>query len=126
MPFTRIAVRAGKPAAYKKALVSGIQRALIETFSVPEDDFFMVINEYDADSFVFGRNYLGIARSDDLVIIQVTANSTRGVAEKKKLYAAIAANLAESPGVRGEDVFVNVVEVSRENWSFGLGAAQYA
>ena len=126
MPFTRIAVRAGKPAEYKKALINGIQRALIETFNVPDDDFFMVVNEYDADHFAFGRNYLGIDRSDDLVIIQITANATRGVAEKKKLYAAIAANLAESPGVRGEDVFVNVVEVARENWSFGLGIAQYA
>ncbi|HLX03356.1 MAG TPA: tautomerase family protein [Trinickia sp.] len=126
MPFTRIAVRPGKSAEYKKALINGIQRALVETFNVPEDDYFMVINEYDADNFVFNRSYLNIARSDDLVIIQITANATRGVAEKKKLYAAIAANLAGSPGVRGEDVFVNIVEVARENWSFGLGLAQYA
>ncbi|MGV2290903.1 tautomerase family protein [Trinickia sp. YCB016] len=126
MPFTRIAVGQGKSAEYKKALINGIQRALIATFNVPEDDYFMVINEYDAENFVFNRSYLNIARSDDLVIIQITANATRGVAEKKKLYAAIAANLAESPGVRGEDVFVNLVDVPKENWSFGLGVAQYA
>ncbi|MGA7782740.1 MAG: tautomerase family protein [Paraburkholderia sp.] len=126
MPFTRIAVRAGKPAAYRKALTQGIQRSLMETFNVPEDDIFMVVTEHDGDNFFYGKQYLDIQRSDDLVLIQITANATRGVAEKKKLYAAIAANLAESPGIRPEDVFVNLVDVPKENWSFGLGIAQYA
>lgn len=126
MPFTRIAVRAGKPAAYRKALTQGIQRSLMETFNVPQDDIFMVVTEHDGDNFFYGKQYLDIQRSDDLVLIQITANATRGVAEKKKLYAAIAANLAESPGIRPEDVFVNLVDVPKENWSFGLGIAQYA
>jgi 4-oxalocrotonate tautomerase len=126
MPFTRIAVRAGKPAEYKKALINGIQRALIETFNVPEDDYFMVINEYDADNFVFNPSYLNIARSDDLVIIQITANNTRTVEQKRALYKLIAENLKENPGVRPEDVFINLVEVLKENWSFGNGIAQYA
>lgn len=126
MPFTRIAVRAGKPAAYRKAITQGIQRSLIEAFNVPEDDIFMVITEHDEDNFFYGKHYLDIHRSDDLVLIQITANNTRGVAEKKKLYAAIAEALAKSPGVRPEDVFVNIVDVPKENWSFGMGIAQYA
>ncbi|MBP0592108.1 tautomerase family protein [Paraburkholderia sp. LEh10] len=125
MPFTRIAVRAGKPAAYRQALTQGIQRALIATFDVPDDDIFMLINEYDDSNFVYGRNYLGITRSDDLVIIQLTVSNTRTVDQKKALYQRIADNLAEHPGVRREDVFVNLVEVQKENWSFGNGIAQY-
>ena len=126
MPFTRIAVRAGKPAAYRKALTQGIHQALMEVFKVPEDDIFMIITEHDADNFVFGRHYLGIERSDDLVMIQIAANNTRGQDQKKALFAQIAENLARDPGVRREDVFVNLVDVARENWSFGNGVAQYA
>lgn len=126
MPLTRIAVRAGKPAAYRQALVTGIHQALREVFKVPEDDLFMLVSEHDADNFFFGRHYLGIERSDDLVIIQIAANNTRGQEQKKALYAQIARNLAASPGVRPEDVFINLVDVARENWSFGNGIAQYA
>jgi len=126
MPLTRIALRAGKPADYRQALTQGIQRALIDVFNVPEDDIFMVITEHDASNFVYGRNYLGIERSDDFVLIQIAASNTRTVDQKKALYKRIADNLAESPGVRREDVFVNVVEVLKENWSFGNGIAQYA
>ncbi len=86
----------------------------------------MVIDEYDADNFTFGRNYLGIEHSDDLVIIQITANNTRTVEQKRALYQRLAENLKESPSVRSEDVFVNLVEVLKENWSFGTGIAQYA
>ena len=126
MPFTRIAVRAGKPAAYRKALAQGIQRSLTEVFNVPEDDLFMVVTEHDEDNFFYDKQYLGIHRSDDLVLIQITANNTRTVELKKALYRRIAEVLAESPGVRPEDVLVNLVDVPKENWSFGNGIAQYA
>jgi 4-oxalocrotonate tautomerase len=126
MPLTRIAVRAGKPAAYRKALTQGIQRSLMEVFSVPEDDIFMVITEHDEDNFVYGKHFLDINRSDDLVLIQITANNTRTAELKKALYKRIAEHLAESPGVRPEDVFVNLLDVPKENWSFGNGIAQYA
>jgi 4-oxalocrotonate tautomerase len=126
MPLTRIAVRAGKPAAYRKALTQGIQRSLMEVFSVPEDDIFMVITEHEEDNFVYGKHFLDINRSDDLVLIQITANNTRTAELKKALYKRIAEHLAESPGVRPEDVFVNLLDVPKENWSFGNGIAQYA
>jgi 4-oxalocrotonate tautomerase len=126
MPFTRIAVRAGKPAQYREALAKGVHRALMEVFKAPEDDFFMLVNEHDAENFFFGRHYLGIERSDDLVIIQIAVSNTRGQDQKKALFAQIARNLADSLGVRPEDVFINLVDVARENWSFGNGIAQYA
>ncbi|AIO39164.1 4-oxalocrotonate tautomerase [Burkholderia latens] len=126
MPFTRIAVREGKPAAYRAALVDGVHRALMHTFNVPEDDIFMVVTEHTAENFFFGRHYLDIERSDDLVMIQITANNTRTLEQKKALYRTIAENLAAQPGVRPEDVFISLVEVLKEDWSFGNGIAQYA
>jgi 4-oxalocrotonate tautomerase len=96
-----------------------------ETFDVPEGDRFMTISEHDDDDFAYGANYLGIRRSDDLVIIQITVSNTRPVAQKQKLYRRMAELLTESPGLRAEDIFINLVEVLPENWSFGNGEAQY-
>ncbi|HDR8959284.1 tautomerase family protein [Burkholderia vietnamiensis] len=125
MPFTRIALREGKPAAYRAALVDGVHRALMHTFNVPEDDIFMVVTEHAAENFVFGRRYLDIERSDDLVMVQITANNTRTLEQKQALYRTIVANLAQQPGVRPQDVFISLVEVLKEDWSFGDGIAQY-
>ncbi|AOI59557.1 4-oxalocrotonate tautomerase [Burkholderia diffusa] len=125
MPLTRIAMREGKPAAYRAALVDGVHRALMHTFNVPEDDIFMVVTEHSAENFVFGRHYLDIERSDDLVMIQITANNTRTLEQKQALYRTIAENLARQPGVRPQDVFISLVEVLKEDWSFGNGIAQY-
>jgi phenylpyruvate tautomerase PptA (4-oxalocrotonate tautomerase family) len=125
MPLARIALAAGKSAGYKKALTDSVQQALVETFNVPPDDQFMLLNEYAPGDLVYNRAYLGIERSADFVVIQLTVSNTRTLAQKQALYRRIAALAAERPGIRPEDVFVNLVEVLPENWSFGLGKAQY-
>ncbi|TWB95972.1 phenylpyruvate tautomerase PptA (4-oxalocrotonate tautomerase family) [Bradyrhizobium macuxiense] len=125
MPLTRVSLRRGKPAAYRKAILDSLYRAMRETFDVPEGDRFMTISEHDGDDFSYGADYLGIRRSDDLVIIQITVSNTRPVAQKQKLYRRIAELLTEGPGLRREDIFINLVEVLPENWSFGNGEAQY-
>ena len=126
MPLVHISLRAGKPVAYRQAICDGLYRAMHETFNVPEDDQFMAISEHEAANFRYSASYLGVARSDDLVFIQITANNTRTVEQKKALYRRIAELLGENPGLRPEDVFVSLVEVAKENWSLGMGLAQYA
>ena len=126
MPFTRIALRAGKPVEYRKALTDSIQRALVATFNVPKDDIFMLITEHDAGNFVYDSQYLNIQRTDDLVMIQITVSNTRTLEQKKALDERMVDELHESPGLRREDVLINLVEVQKENWSFGNGIAQYA
>jgi 4-oxalocrotonate tautomerase len=126
MPLVRISLRRGKSADYKQAIGEGVYQAMLETFDVPKEDRFVVISEHAASEFQFSRTYLDIARSDDLVIIQITANNTRSVEQKKALFARIAELLSQVPGLRKEDIFINLVEVARENWSFGNGIAQYA
>ena len=125
MPLARVSLRRGKPAAYRKAILEGLYQALRETFEVPEGDRFMTVTEHDRDDFVYDANYLGIQRSDDLVYIQITVSNTRPTAQKQKLYRRIVEKLTEKPGLRPEDVFINLVEVLPENWSFGHGQAQY-
>lgn len=126
MPLAHINMRAGKPQAHRQAILDSVGRALHETFEVPEDNQFMTITEHDAANFRYGPSYLGIARSDDLLFIQIAANNTRSVDQKKALFRRIADLLSQSPGLRPEDVFVNLIEVSKENWSLGHGLAQYA
>jgi len=126
MPLVQVSLRQGKSAEYKQAIGDAVYNAMLETFDVPKEDRFVVISEHAASEFQFSRNYLDIARSDDLVIIQITANNTRNVEQKKALFARIAELLSRDPGLRTEDVFINLVEVAKENWSFGNGIAQYA
>ena len=125
MPLVRIDLRRGKPPAYRKAICDGIYRALRETFNVPENDRFMIVNEHDAGNFDHAETYLGLSYSDDLVIIQITVSDTRTTAIKQALFARIATLLTESPGLRKEDIFINLLECKTENWSFGNGIAQY-
>lgn len=125
MPLVRIALRRGKPAAHLAALRDGVYHAMRDTFDVPEHDRFILVSQHDADEFDGDPGYLGIARSDDLVIVQITCSSGRSTAQKQALYRRIADNLAAAPGLRPQDVFINLVETSRENWSFGNGIAQY-
>jgi 4-oxalocrotonate tautomerase len=126
MPLVRIDLRRGKPAAYKKAVCDAIYRAMTETFTVPKDDRFMIVSEHDAENFVHADSYLGIAYSEDLVIVQITANDTRNIEQKRAFFARVAALLVKNPGLRKEDIFINLVECKKENWSFGNGIAQYA
>ena len=126
MPLVRVSLRKGKSDDYKKAIGDGVYRAMREAFDIPEEDRFVVVSEHSESEFQFSKTYLDIARSDDLVIIQITANNGRTVEQKKALFARIAELLSEKPGLRKEDVFVNLVEVAKENWSFGNGVAQYA
>jgi 4-oxalocrotonate tautomerase len=126
MPLSRISLRRGKSPAYRQAILDGVYAAMRETFDVPEDDRFMLVTEHDEADFVYGAKYLDIARSDDLVVIQLTVSNTRTIAQKKALFKRIAQRLAKEPGLRPQDVFINLVEVAKENWLFGNGEAQYA
>ena len=126
MPLVRISLREGKPEAYRRALADGIHRAMVETISVPPLDRFQVITEHPAESLIYDPAYLGIVRSDDVVFVQITLNAGRSTEQKRALYARMAELLGVNPGLRPQDLLISLVEVSRENWSFGNGQAQYA
>ena len=125
MPLLHISLRAGKPEAYRRAICDGLYRAMRETLAVPEDDQFMIVTEHEAANFRYGNAY-GVTRSDDLVYIQIIVFDTRTPEQRKALFWRIAELLGESPGIRGEDVFVTVLTAAKENWSVGHGLAQFA
>jgi phenylpyruvate tautomerase PptA (4-oxalocrotonate tautomerase family) len=125
MPLVRISLRAGKSAEYRRAIADGIHRAMVETLAAPEHDRFQVVTEHDADGLIYDPTYLGIQRSDDVVLVQITLSYGRKPPQKRDFMARAAALLAENPGLRPQDLFINLVEVAWENWSFGDGKAQY-
>jgi 4-oxalocrotonate tautomerase len=125
MPLVRIALLEGTRPAYRRDIADAVHQALVATMGVPERDRFQLITELGRDDFIYDPQYLGIARSRNLAIIQITLSSGRTLAQKRALFRAIADNLA-ALGMRREDVWVNLVEVAKENWSFGNGVASYA
>jgi phenylpyruvate tautomerase PptA (4-oxalocrotonate tautomerase family) len=126
MPLVRIDMHTRPDPAFARGVGAVVYEAMRSTINVPEHDNFQILAEHEPRHFVYDRGYLGIPRSDGLVIIQITLNEGRTLEQKKALYRAIADGLHGQLGVPLADVFINLVEVKKENWSFGNGIAQYA
>jgi 4-oxalocrotonate tautomerase len=126
MPIVRIDFLEGKAPEYGVRVGLIIARAMTEVLNVPKDDLFQVITAHPKTGLQFDRDYLGIHRSDDCIFLQITLNSERTVEMKQRFYKAVADGLHEGLKLRKEDVLINLVEVPKENWSFGNGEAQYA
>ncbi len=126
MPLVRISLREGKSEEDRRLIGRAVHAALVDSANVPVQDEFQIISEHGAAGLIYNPDYLEVARDDDVVFIQITLNEGRSLAVKKALYAGIAERLAASPGVRPENVLISLVEVPKENWSFGNGKAQYA
>jgi 4-oxalocrotonate tautomerase len=126
MPLARIDIPAGKPAGFGRAVADVVYEAMLATLNAPKNDRFQVISEHARDVLIIDPTYLSIERSPEALIIQLTLNEGRTVELKKAFYKAVADGLHERLGVRREDVVINLVEVKKENWSFGNGIAQYA
>jgi len=125
MPLVRIDLLEGKSAQYRAQIGQIIYKAMLEILAVPKDDRFQIITEHPKDGLHFDRTYLGIQRSDDCIFVQITLSCGRSVEQKQRFYKAVADGLHEGLKLRREDVFINLVEVPKENWSFGNGEAQY-
>lgn len=119
-PLVRIDHRKGKQAAYREAISRMVHEALVSV-GAPKDQRFQVIAEHDVENLVFDLNSTSAAP-----IIQITWNEGRTVEQKKALYKAIADGRAAALSLRREHVFIGLVEVRGENWSFGNGVTQYA
>ena len=126
MPLARIDMPAGKPADFRRTIGDVIYDAMTATLNVPANDRFQIFHEHAPDTLVIDPSYLGIARTREALILQVTLNEGRSLEMKRAFYKAVADGLHERLGFRREDVMISLVEVRKENWSFGNGEAQYA
>ena len=121
MPFIRTSVRKGTSHDRKSQIVAGVHQSLIEAIGMPEDELFNMISEYEPGDFFYDRTFNGIARSDDLVVLEITLRRGRSDAMKRTLYASIASRLEEA-GISPKDVFIFMHENDYSDWSVGNGA----
>lgn len=127
MPFVRIAHPTGKPQSYSTAISQGVHRAMVEEINVPEDDLFQIITEHTPKTGLIGPHaFLGIEHSAEMVFVQITFSEGRSTNQKKALFAKINRYISGDTDTRREDIFINLVENKREDWSFGNGLAQFA
>jgi phenylpyruvate tautomerase PptA (4-oxalocrotonate tautomerase family) len=125
VPLVRISLMRGKHAAFGEKAGRIVYESMVDAIKVPRNDHFQLITEHDRSGLIYDPSYLDIQRSDGLIIVQITLSEGRSVEQKQALYKRIAERLHSELGVRTEDVFINLVEVKKENWSFGNGIAQY-
>jgi 4-oxalocrotonate tautomerase len=127
MPFVSIHVPQGKSVEYRSAISDVVYDTTITVLNVAKNNRFHVISEHSTTDLVIDPTYLGIQRSENAIIIQITLNEGRATLELKKVYyKALVDGLHERLGLRREDVVISLVEVKKENWSLGNGEAQYA
>jgi len=126
MPLVRIDYRKGIYIDLGNKIGAIVYRSMVETINVPENDNFQIISDHEANGLIYDPDYLGIHRSNGIIIIQVTLNGGRTTEMKKAFYKMVSERLHQELGLSKEDIFINLVEVKKENWSFGNGVAQYA
>lgn len=126
MPLVRISLLEGKSDSYRQKVADAVHRAMVEAINVPALDRFQIITCHAKSDFIYDAEYLNISRSDDLIMIQITLNTGRTTEMKKAFYKRVVELLVQDVKIRPEDVLICLVEVAKENWSFGNGVAQYA
>ena len=125
MPFVRIDLGKQYPEGVAQKIGDIVYEVMLKHINVPVDDKFQVITRHDANELVVPKSYLGIEYSQGIIFIQVTLNEGRTTELKKKFYKAICDGVVEKLNIRPEDIVINLVEVNKENWSFGHGEMQY-
>jgi 4-oxalocrotonate tautomerase len=126
MPFTRVSVDRTRTTAEIKAIGEAIYQSFVEAVNVPVDDKFLAFTRHTEDEFIYSRDYLGIQRSEHFILIQIFFYVGRTVDQKRLLFKTIADKLYLNPGIRKEDIFITLIDVPKENWSYGNGEAQFA
>jgi len=125
MPLVRIDVPAGKSAETKQAISDVVYDAIVTVLKAPAGDRFHVITEHQPETLFIDRHFLGIERTADALMIQVTLRQGRTRETKEAFFKFIADGLHERIGISKGDVIINLVEDNLEDWSFGNGEAQY-
>jgi phenylpyruvate tautomerase PptA (4-oxalocrotonate tautomerase family) len=125
MPLVKIDLHAGKDAEFHSKLSDAVHSAMVSTIGVPVADKFQIITEHKIGELVFPPAYLNIAHENDIMFIQIYLNAGRSVELKQALYQALAVGIFEAVNFNAKDLIINLVEVRKEDWSFGNGIAQY-
>lgn len=123
MPVSHLSLHRGHSEAYLDAISESLHQALVECFEVPTDDRFQIIHQLDSHEMRFDKHYLAGPRSDDWLLIEITAGRPRSEATKRSFYRRLVERLQTSPGIAASDVMVVIRFNEAQDWSFGSGLA---
>ena len=127
MPLVRINLSKSASAETVRTVSEVVYDAMINVANVPANDKFQIITRHADDELVYpAEGYLGVTYTPSIVFIQVTWNAGRTIEVKKAFYKAVAEGISTKAGIRIQDVFISLIDVAREDWSFGNGEMQYA
>jgi hypothetical protein len=124
MPLLRFDLVAGRTDGELKSLLDAANRAIVEAFGVPERDRYQIVHEHRASRMIIEDTGLGIPHTDKVVFLQVTSRK-RKKKQKEDFYRLLCKELEKECGISPSDVVVSFVENGDEDWSFGLGRAQF-
>jgi phenylpyruvate tautomerase PptA (4-oxalocrotonate tautomerase family) len=124
MPLLRIDLIEGRTDAELKTLLDAAHRAMLAAFNVPDRDRYQIVHEHKPSRMIIEDTGLGIPRTSKVVFVQVTSRP-RGREAKENFYKLLAEELEEGCGIAPSDIVVSIVENTDEDWSFGLGRAQF-
>ncbi|WP_111768463.1 tautomerase family protein [Nakamurella deserti] len=124
MPLVRIDLQAGRTPAEVRRLADVVQDVMLEVFAAPPGDRYQIVTEHPPGRIIVEDSGLGLERTDGITVVQIVQQG-RDRAQKERAYAALAQRLESECGVRPADLIVSVTGNSREDWSFGLGRAQF-
>ena len=119
MPSTRIETRAGWLGDRRRDFIEAVQAALVTGLIIPEQDRCVRLLEFEEGAIITpphaGPHY---------TVVEISLFSGRSLEAKRRLYAAMVANLA-SFGLAPQDIKVILHEVPQENWGLrGLPASE--
>ena len=124
MPLLRFDLIAGRSDGELRVLLDAAHRAIVEAFGVPERDRYQIVHEHHASHMIIEDTGLGIPRTDKVVFLQVTSRK-RKKKQKEDFYRLLCKELENECGISPSNVVVSLVENGDEDWSFGLGRAQF-
>lgn len=124
MPLLRFDLIEGRSDAELKTLLDAAHGAMLAAFGVPSRDRYQIVHEHKASRMIVEDTGLGIPRTDKIVMLQVTTRP-RGAAMKQAFYRLLCEALERQCGIAPSDVMVSCVDNTDEDWSFGLGRAQF-
>lgn len=124
MPLIKFDLIIGRSPEKLQTLLDATHDAMVRAFNVPERDRYQIVHQHPANEMMIEDTGLGFTRTQDVVVLTVTSRP-RSVEQKQAFYKETVEALRDKCGIDPQDVLISIVTNSDEDWSFGLGEAQF-
>jgi phenylpyruvate tautomerase PptA (4-oxalocrotonate tautomerase family) len=124
MPLLCFDLIEGRSENQIKKILDVTHEVMVNAFNVPKRDRYQIVREHAPSRMIVEDTGLGIERTPNMLVLQITTRP-RSRAMKQAFYSSLVERLADRCGISPSDVVVTFVTNTDEDWSFGLGRAQF-